>query len=157
MTVKCLTWLLVMYFAPSPKHIIRLSARFENSDSTWKLLFGDPPPSFSMNMCVSPLPWCFLSLVYAAPVTSQSRDSCLMPAAPENLQMHTHNSTAEWQKMDDKMQVFSVIDEYWVWADMYVTWVWTLAGQFIRQTQSGTCWGCEPWSLIFLQLSFQLI
>lgn len=68
----------------------------------------------SFSMCVSPLPWCFLSLVGAALVTSRSLDSCLMAAAPENLQMHTHNSTAEWQKTDTncKHLVFSMSIEY---------------------------------------------
>ncbi len=71
---------------------------------------------------------------------------------------NAHTQQHSWVTEDGlQLQAFCVIDEYWVWADMYVTWVWTLAGQFIRQTQSGTCWGCEAWSLIVLQLSFQLI
>ncbi len=42
-TVECLAWLLVMYFAPAPKHMIQLSARFENSDLTMKILSRGHP------------------------------------------------------------------------------------------------------------------
>ncbi len=38
-----------MYFGPAPKLMIRLSARFENTDSTMKILVGDTPKKMQYN------------------------------------------------------------------------------------------------------------
>ncbi len=47
MTVECLTWLLVMYFGPAPKHMIRLSVDYWQDSKIpiqlWKSLVGDTP------------------------------------------------------------------------------------------------------------------
>ncbi len=46
-TVECLAWLLVMYFAPAPKHMIQLSVDYRQDSKIqirlWKSLVEDIP------------------------------------------------------------------------------------------------------------------
>ncbi len=99
MTVECLTWLLVMYFAPRPQTydstISWLSARFENSDSTMKILSRGHPylepgrveaPSFLKEFSWNLHKWDPLRSLYMEPsplpVFTDSSSEALAPDTP---------------------------------------------------------------------------